>query len=60
MDVSRAKEILQSDDRIRVEFEGVPVWIDSVDEQSKTARVHTKDNPNDKKTVAVDELNEVH
>ncbi|MCF6093743.1 H-type small acid-soluble spore protein [Microaerobacter geothermalis] len=59
MNVSRAKEILESNEKFNVKFEGVPVWIDSIDELSKTARVHTEDNPEDQKTVAIDELKEV-
>lgn len=60
MNVERAQEILNSTDKIDVKFEGVNVWIDSVDQNSKTARVHTEANPEDLKTVAVDELKEVH
>jgi small acid-soluble spore protein H (minor) len=60
MDVTRAQEIIQSKQRIGVEFEGAAVWIDQVDEQSKTARVHSETNPDEQKTVAVQELREVH
>jgi small acid-soluble spore protein H (minor) len=60
MNVQRAQEILNSEAKIEVQFEGVKVWIDSVDEQSKTARVHTVANSEDLKTVAVDELKELH
>jgi small acid-soluble spore protein H (minor) len=59
MDVTRAQEIIQSKGKIVVEFEGTPVWIDGVDENSKTARVHMEENPVDKKTVAVNELREI-
>ncbi|GEN36319.1 MULTISPECIES: H-type small acid-soluble spore protein [Aneurinibacillus] len=59
METKRAQEILQSPEKIDVGFEGVPVWIDSVDEQSKTARVHTMDNPTERKTVALSELKEL-
>lgn len=58
MNVTRAREIVQSTDKITVTYQGSPVWIDGVDENSATARVHVEDNPTDKKTVAVDELQE--
>jgi small acid-soluble spore protein H (minor) len=59
MDLSRAQEIIESPRKIDVQFEGMPIWIDSVDETSKTARVYTEGNPEDKKTVAVTELREL-
>ncbi len=34
MDVTRVKQILSSSSRIDVTYEGVPVWIESCDEQS--------------------------
>jgi small acid-soluble spore protein H (minor) len=60
MDVQRAREILSVDDTIHVELSGVPVWIDSVDSKEKTAKIHVQDNPSDARTVAVQELKEVH
>lgn len=59
MDSQRAHEIMQSHDKIEVYFEGMPVWINNVDDRSKTARVHTIENPEDKRTVALDELEEM-
>ncbi|BAU26002.1 small acid-soluble spore protein H (minor) [Aneurinibacillus soli] len=59
MDSKRAQEIMQAHDKIRVHFEGMPIWIDNVDERSKTARVHTMENREDKKTVALSELEEM-
>lgn len=60
MDVSRAAEIVQSPQRIEVEFQGMPIWIDEVDERSKTARVYPENNPEAKQTVPVEELQEKH
>ncbi|WP_047155555.1 H-type small acid-soluble spore protein [Aneurinibacillus tyrosinisolvens] len=60
MEVQRAQQIVESRDTINVEFQGVPVWIDSIDNQSKTASVHPTENPADRKTVALNELKEVH
>ncbi|HJV46302.1 MAG TPA: H-type small acid-soluble spore protein [Bacillota bacterium] len=59
MDVTRAQEIYQANERINVEFEGKPVWIEGIDNQSKTARVYKEGNPQDKLTVAVSELVEI-
>jgi small acid-soluble spore protein H (minor) len=56
MEVKRAQEIIKSHEKITVQFEDTPVWIDSIDERSKTARVHTEENPTDRKTVALSEL----
>jgi small acid-soluble spore protein H (minor) len=60
MDVQRAQQIISANDKITVEFSGVPVWIDSVDSKEKTAKIHVQDNPSDARTVAVQELQEVH
>ncbi|WP_438444693.1 H-type small acid-soluble spore protein [Gorillibacterium sp. sgz5001074] len=59
MDVTRAKEIIGLDQTIDVKLDGVPVWIDSVDTGSGSATVHVKNNPNSKKTVSVQELQEI-
>ncbi|WCK53442.1 H-type small acid-soluble spore protein [Aneurinibacillus sp. Ricciae_BoGa-3] len=56
MDTKRAMEILESKDRIGVAVRGVPVWIDAVDQKTNTARVHVEENPEQYKTVAVNEL----
>lgn len=58
MDVTRAQEILQSNQEFRVMRNGVPVWIEEVDEKSKTVRVHTEGNQADSKVVSVYELQE--
>jgi small acid-soluble spore protein H (minor) len=60
MDVSRAQEIIEAKERIHVEFEGNPVWLEGVDQRSKTARVYKEGNAHDKFTVAVTELVEIH
>lgn len=59
MDISRAKEIIGMDKTIDVQLEGVPVWIESVDSSTSTAKVHVKDQPSDQRTVSVTELQEV-
>ncbi|AEI45852.1 H-type small acid-soluble spore protein [Paenibacillus mucilaginosus] len=59
MKVFRAQEILRAEDRIEVELNGVSVWIDSVDPEKETAKVHVEDQPADSRVVPVDELQEV-
>ncbi|MDD9266647.1 H-type small acid-soluble spore protein [Paenibacillus sp. GCM10023248] len=59
MNLHRAQEILAADEKITVELNGVPVWIDSVDPGKALAKVHAEENPADAKLVAVQELEEV-
>ncbi|WP_426449827.1 H-type small acid-soluble spore protein [Paenibacillus sp. S-38] len=59
MKVFRAQEILRAEDRIQVELNGVSVWIDSVDPEKETAKVHVEEQPADSRVVPVDELQEV-
>ncbi|MFH5186471.1 small, acid-soluble spore protein, H family [Paenibacillus sp. TAB 01] len=59
MKVFRAQEILQSEAKIEVELHGVSVWIDSVDAEQETAKVHVEHQPADAKVVAVEELQEI-
>lgn len=60
MNVGRAKQIIDSPEEIIVHYLGVPVWIQNVDEHQETARVYTRENPEDEKTVDVEELKEMH
>lgn len=60
MDIGRAKQIIDSPTEIEVLYQGVPVWIQTVNEGNETARVYTRENPDDEKVVSVRELNEVH
>jgi small acid-soluble spore protein H (minor) len=60
VNTGRAKQIVDSPTEIQVHYQGVPVWIQNVNEGDETARVYTRDNPDDEKVVAVAELNEVH
>jgi small acid-soluble spore protein H (minor) len=59
MELYRAQEILQSDAKIEVELGGVPIWIDSVDADKETAKVHMMEQPADSRIVAVDQLQEI-
>lgn len=59
MDVGRAKQIVESPHEIEVHHQGVPVWIQHLDEGHQTARVYTRENPDHEKVVSVQELVEV-
>lgn len=56
MDVKRVKQILSSSSRIDVTYEGVPVWIESCDEQSGVAQVYDVSNPGESVHVNVTAL----
>lgn len=58
MDVFRAKQIIESPEEIEVLYEGVPVWIQSVDREAETARVYTADEPDREREVPVRLLEE--
>lgn len=58
MNIQRAQEIIDSPDHITVTYQGVPVWLERVDIQTKSIQVHLEENPADKKMVSVQELRE--
>jgi small acid-soluble spore protein H (minor) len=58
MNVGRAKQIVDSSKEFTVLHNGVPVWIQHIDEGDGTARVYTRQNPDDEKVVPVGELEE--
>ncbi|TKC19380.1 H-type small acid-soluble spore protein [Robertmurraya kyonggiensis] len=53
MNVGRAKEIVESADIHNVTYEGTPVIIQHVDEQTKIARIYSKKNPEDEQDVPI-------
>lgn len=53
MNVSRAKEIVESMDVINVSYEGTPVIIQHVDEATKMARIYSRKNPEEERDVPV-------
>ncbi|ALS25300.1 MULTISPECIES: H-type small acid-soluble spore protein [Paenibacillus] len=59
MNLARAQQILNADEKIDVELNGVSVWIDSIDAEEKTAKVHAEHQPADTRVVPVEELEEV-
>lgn len=59
MNMNRAHEIINSDEKINVTLDGVSVWIDSIDTNKETAKVHVETIPSDKRVVPVAQLQEV-
>lgn len=59
MEMKRAKQILSSSADITVHYNGVSVWIDSVDEGGNTATVHLREGRKENNVVPVGELREV-
>ncbi|RAL26717.1 H-type small acid-soluble spore protein [Thermoflavimicrobium daqui] len=58
MDMERAKEILNSPEKIEVKYRGTPVWIEMIDETAEKAQVHSENNPDDVKIVPVWDLDD--
>ncbi|MGO4888389.1 H-type small acid-soluble spore protein [Anaerobacillus sp. MEB173] len=56
MDIMRAQQIIESPEEIIVRYNGTPVWIQNVDDKSETARVYTREKPDDEMTVPIHEL----
>lgn len=53
MNVGRAKEIVESAEIHNVTYEGMPVIIQNVNEDTKMARIYSKKNPEEEKDVPV-------
>jgi len=53
MNVGRAKEILESADMINVTYDGTPVIIQHVDENTKMARIYTRQDTENERDVPV-------
>ncbi|WP_026584801.1 H-type small acid-soluble spore protein [Bacillus sp. J33] len=56
MNIGRAKEISESAEMVGVTYNGNPVIIQHVDEQTKTARIYTKADPENEMDVPVNSL----
>ncbi|MBT2691198.1 H-type small acid-soluble spore protein [Bacillus sp. ISL-47] len=56
MNIGRAREISESADMVGVIFNGNPVIIQHVDEQTKMARIYTKADPENEMDVHVNSL----
>jgi small acid-soluble spore protein H (minor) len=58
MNAGRAKEILESPIIMNVTYEGKPIIIQQVDEDSGTARIYFRENPEEEMTVPLTSLME--
>lgn len=58
MNVERAQQIIESANDILVTYNDIPVWIQNVDENNKTARVYTAANPEEELDIPVNQLEE--
>ncbi|QRG67651.1 small acid-soluble spore protein H [Brevibacillus choshinensis] len=60
MNKQRAKEIAASPVMANVTCDGVPVYIQHVDEESEMARIYPLNQPENEQSVPVDSLREHH
>ena len=58
MNSQRAKEIVESPTMVNVTCNGVPIYIQHVDERNETARIYPLDQPEQEQEVSLAELNE--
>jgi small acid-soluble spore protein H (minor) len=58
MDENRVRQILSSPADIHVQYNGASVWIDSLNEDGKTAKVHLRGAGDTRSDVAIHELTE--
>lgn len=58
MDILRAKQIYDSNEKIGVQLEGKSVWIEHIDVANSMATVQVNSDPLNTKTVSVDLLKE--
>ncbi|WP_138755224.1 H-type small acid-soluble spore protein [Paenibacillus sinopodophylli] len=59
MDISRAKQIYESDQTFAVKLDADSVWIENIDEANGMATVTVGNNPINTKTVSCDRLKEI-
>ncbi len=58
MDQKRARDIASSPNMINVTYNGTPIYIESVNEGSNTANIHTLNQPKSKQEVPLASLKE--
>lgn len=58
MDQKRARDIASSPTMINVTYNGTPIYIESVNENSGTANIHTLNQPKSKQEVPLTNLKE--
>ncbi|MCL6604167.1 MAG: small acid-soluble spore protein H [Paenibacillus sp.] len=59
MNIQRAKEIAQSPSMASVTYEGVPIYIQNVDEDNELARIYPLDQPENEQEVPLNSLVEL-
>ncbi|WP_018753937.1 MULTISPECIES: small acid-soluble spore protein H [Paenibacillus] len=59
MNSQRAKDIVASPTMVEVTCDGVPIYIQHVDEQNKTARIYPLGQPENEQEVALSQLHEL-
>ncbi len=60
MELKRAKQIVSTPSTdIEVQFNGVSVWIDEIDEKENTATVHLRGPGEERTKVGIEDLKEV-
>lgn len=60
MDSKTAQDILKSYEMINVNYHGIPVYIQEVNEQEGTATIFPLDNMNHEQTVDLNGLNQIN
>jgi small acid-soluble spore protein H (minor) len=58
MNIQRAKEIVESPDMKKVTYNGVPIYIQHVNEETGTARIYPLDEPQQEHEVLLNNLKE--
>jgi len=58
MNKQRAEEIVASPTMINVTYNGVPIYIQNVDEKNETARIYPLDEPSSEQDVPLSSLKE--
>ncbi|WP_147535487.1 H-type small acid-soluble spore protein [Bacillus marasmi] len=58
MNVQRAKEICELPELVKVSLNGVPIYIQHVDDRSETARIYPLNDPQNEQEVSFDSLRE--
>lgn len=56
MDKNRAKEIVNSPEMIKVTYQGVPIYMQNVNENDETVRVYPLSNPENEQNVPLSSL----
>jgi small acid-soluble spore protein H (minor) len=56
MNKQRAQEIADSAVMANVTYEGIPIYIQNVDEENETARIYPLENPDNEQEVPVNSL----